>query len=140
MLTCRTLPRTPPVFGDTLGDTPGTTETLFKTRLPPSRSEPRKLYQNRGFHDPELNFVPHSIVRGLLGTGPPGPTLESTSPSPPQGTIWHRFNIDSTLIRHRNRVKSGNRCRINVESMLNRPLRRGGRGGFEGGAWGACAY
>ena len=60
------------------------------------------------------------IVRGLLGTGPPDPTLESASPSPPQGSIWHRFNIDSTLIRHRNRVKSGNRCGINVESMLNR--------------------
>ena len=28
-------------------------------------------------------------------------------------------------------------CRIDVESMANRPLRRGGRGGFEGGVWGA---
>ena len=28
-------------------------------------------------------------------------TLESASPSPPQGSIWHRFNIDSTLIRNR---------------------------------------
>ena len=36
------------------------------------------------------------FVRGLLGTGLPDPTLESTSPSPPQGSIWHRFNIDST--------------------------------------------
>ena len=34
------------------------------------------------------------VVRGLLGTGPPDPTLESTSPSPPQGSIWHRFDID----------------------------------------------
>ena len=58
----------------------------------------------------------HSFVRGLLGTGPPDPSLESASPSPPQGSIWHRFNIDSTS----NRVKSGNRCRIDVESMLNR--------------------
>ena len=49
------------------------------------------------------------VVRGLLGTGPPDPTLESPSPSPFEGSIWHR-----------NRVKSGNRCRINVESMLNR--------------------
>ena len=31
---------------------------------------------------------------------PPDPTLESASPSPPQGSIWHRFNIDSTLMRH----------------------------------------
>ena len=83
--------------------------------------------------------VPNHSVRGLLGTGPPDPTLESTSPSLPQGSIWHRFNIDSTLIRHRNRVKSGNRCRIDVESMPNRPPRKGGRGGFEGGVRGACA-
>ena len=58
-----------------------------------------------------------SLVKGFLGTGPPDPTLESASPSPPQGLIWHRFNIDSTLSPHRNRVKSENRCRINVESM-----------------------
>ena len=44
--------------------------------------------------------------------------LESASPSPPQGSIWHR-----------NRVRSQE---IDVESMANRPLRRGGRGGFEG--------
>ena len=30
-------------------------------------------------------------------------------------------------------------CRFDVTSMPNRPLRRGGRGGFEGGVWGACA-
>ena len=30
-------------------------------------------------------------------------------------------------------------CRIDVESMPSRPLRRGGRGGFEGGVRGACA-
>ena len=40
-------------------------------------------------------------MRGLLGTGPPDPTLESASPSPSQGSIWHRIDIDSTLIRHR---------------------------------------
>ena len=60
------------------------------------------------------------LVRGLLGTGPPDPTLESASPSPPQGSIWHRFNIDSTLIRHRFPDLTLFRCRINVESMLNR--------------------
>ena len=48
-------------------------------------------------------------MRGLLGTGPPDPTLESASLSPPKESIWHQ-----------NRVKSGNRCRINVKSMLNR--------------------
>ena len=51
-----------------------------------------------------------SVVRALSGTGPPDPILESTSPSPPQGSIWHR-----------NRVKSGDRYRINVESMPIHP-------------------
>ena len=37
-----------------------------------------------------------NLVKGLLGTGCPDPTLASASPSPPQGSIWHRFNIDST--------------------------------------------
>ena len=36
-------------------------------------------------------------MRGLLGTGPPDPTLESTSPS----LLRVQFGIDSTLIRHR---------------------------------------
>ena len=54
-------------------------------------------------------------TRGLLGTGPPDPTLESVSPSPPQGSIWHRFNIDSTSISWFILF----RCRIDVESMLN---------------------
>ena len=38
---------------------------------------------------------------GFVGHRPPDTTIESTSSSPPQGSIWHRFNIDSTLIRHR---------------------------------------
>ena len=50
-----------------------------------------------------------TLVRGLLGTGPPGPTLESASLSPPQGSIWYR-----------KRVESGNRCRIGVELMPNK--------------------
>ena len=66
------------------------------------------------------------LVRGLLGTGPPDPTLEFASPSPPQGSIWHRFNIDSTSIRHWDMVKSGNRCRINVEPMFNSTVGSGG--------------
>ena len=49
-----------------------------------------------------------TVMGGLLGTVLPDLTLESASPSPPQGSIWHRH-----------RVKSGNRCGINVESMLN---------------------
>ena len=60
------------------------------------------------------------LVRGLLGTGPPDATLESASPSPPQGPISHQLNIDSTLIRHQFPDLTLSRCRINVESMLNR--------------------
>ena len=42
---------------------------------------------------------PPKVVRGLLGTGPPDCTLESASPSSaPHGSIWHRFDIDSTSI------------------------------------------
>ena len=76
-------------------------------------------------------------MRGLLGTDPPDPTLESASPSPPQGSIWHRFSIDSTSIQHRFPDLTLFRCRIDAESMPNRPLRRGGRGGFEGGVRGS---
>ena len=47
--------------------------------------------------------------------------------------------VDLASIPHPNRVKSGNRCRIDVKSMPNRPLRREGRGGFEGGVWGSYA-
>ena len=53
-----------------------------------------------------------TLARGLLGTGRPDPTLESASPSPPQGSIWHRFNIDSTLIRHRFPDLTLFRCQI----------------------------
>ena len=69
------------------------------------------------------------LARGLVGRGPPDPTLKSALPSPPQGWIWHR-----------SRVKSGNRCRINVESMPNRSLRMGGRGDIEGGVRGVRAF
>ena len=68
------------------------------------------------------------LVRGLSGTGPPDPTLESTSPSPPQG----RFGVE---IRS-NQESMSNQCRIDVKSMRNRPLTRARRGGFEGGVGG----
>ena len=42
-----------------------------------------------------------SVVRGLLGRDPPDLTLESTSPSPPQASVWHRFIIDASSIPHR---------------------------------------
>ena len=57
------------------------------------------------------------VVRGLLGTGPPDPTLESASPSPPQGSIWHR-----------DRVKSGNRCRIDAKLTTEKGRARRIRG------------
>ena len=41
----------------------------------------------------------HLFVRDLLGTDPLDLTLESTLPSPPQGSMRHRFDINSTLIR-----------------------------------------
>ena len=47
------------------------------------------------------------IVRGLLGTGQSDPALESASPSPSWGSIWHR-------------IGSGSNQEIDVESMPNR--------------------
>ena len=83
---------------------------------PLEKKRTRSRAAKRRAHGPHM-LQSCSVVRGLLGTGPPDPTLKSASPSPPQGSIWHRFNIDSTFIRHRNRVKSGNRCQINIKSM-----------------------
>ena len=40
------------------------------------------------------------VVRGLLGTDPPGPHPRIRLALPSQGSIWHWFNIDSTSIRH----------------------------------------
>ena len=66
--------------------------------------------------------VPYLCERFIRHKPPgPHPRLRLTLPSPAEGSIWHR-----------NRVKSGNRCRSNVESMPNRPPRRARRGGFRG--------
>ena len=60
------------------------------------------------------------FFEGFIRHRPPVPHPQIHFTSPSHGSIWHPFNFDSTLIRHRNRAKSGNRCRINVESMLSR--------------------
>ena len=72
-------------------------------------------------------------MRGLLGKDPPDPTLESASPSPPQGSIWHRFNIDSTLIRHRFPDLTLFRCRIDAKSTPEEGRARRIRGWGPGG-------
>ena len=83
-------------------------------------------------HFPLTSAIIWDDARGLRGTGPPDPTLESASPSPLQGSIWQR-----------NRVKSGNRCRINVESVLKRcqidPWGGEGEADSRVGAGGVCA-
>ena len=76
------------------------------------------------------------IVRGLLGTGPLNPILESASPPPPQGSILHRFDIEIGSNREIDVVSMPIRCRIDAKST---PEEGGGRGGFEGGVRGACA-
>ena len=77
------------------------------------------------------------VVRGLLGTAPPpppDPTLESASPSPPQGSIWHRFNIDLTSIRHRFDIDlTLFRCRIDAKSTPEEGRARRIRGWGPGG-------
>ena len=72
------------------------------------------------------HYKKNRFVRGLLGTGPPDPTLESASPSPPQRSIWHRFNIEIGSNQEIDVESMSNRCQIDVESMPNRPMRRGG--------------
>ena len=51
----------------------------------------------------------HYCCKGILRHRPRRPHPRIRLALPPQGSIWHQ-----------NRVKSGNRCRINVESMLDR--------------------
>ena len=76
---------------------------------------------------------------GFIRHRPPQPHRRIGLALPSSGvdlaSIQHPFDIEIRSTR-----KS---CRINVESMLNRLpnrlLRRGGRGGFEGGVRGACA-
>ena len=70
------------------------------------------------------------FARGLLGTGPPDPTLESASPSPPQGSIRHRFDIDSTSI---DPVSMSIRCRIDAKSTPEEGRARRIRGSGPGG-------
>ena len=66
------------------------------------------------------------VVRGFLGTDPPDLTLESASPSP-ERSIWHRLDMDSTSISWFDPISVPNQ------------LRRGWRGGFQGGVRGVCA-
>ena len=96
--------------------------------------ERRPLAEQRLLGDLRQSVPPN------CGHRPHGPHPQSASPSPPQGSIWHRFSIDSTSIQHRFDIDlTLFRCRIDAESMPKRPLRRGARGGYEGGVRGACA-
>ena len=73
------------------------------------------------------------ICEGFIRHKPPDPTLESTSPSPPQGSIWHRFNIDSTSIRHRFPDLTLFRCQIDAKSTPEEGRARWIRGWGPGG-------
>ena len=104
-----------------------------------------KMGSSGGLFSSEMfrTIVAVKSCEGFIRHRPPGPRprihLALPSSLSPQGSIWHRFNIDSTLIRHRFPDLTLFRCRIDVEKMPNRPLSRGGRGGFEGGVRGVCA-
>ena len=69
-----------------------------------------------------------SLVRGLLGTAPRTPPSNPPRPPLPGIEIGSNQEIDIEY-----------QCEVDVESMPSRPLRRGGRGGFEGGVRGVCA-
>ena len=66
-------------------------------------------FQRDTFRITPQNCFRINFVRGLLGTGHPDPSLESASPSPPRGSIRHRFGIEI-----------GSNQEIDVESMSNR--------------------
>ena len=94
---------------------------------PPPPPQIKELVYTNNFENfmrtfpPSLGHAPDTQhCEGFSRHKSPDPTLESASPSPPQGSFWHRFNIDSTLIRHRFPHLTLFRCRINVESMSNR--------------------
>ena len=72
------------------------------------------------------NLVAPRLARGLLGTGPPDPTLESASPPLLRG----RFGIDSTSIRHRFPDLTLFRCQIDFEEGRARRIRGWGPGGL----------
>ena len=80
---------------------------FFRAALLQEEVGTKDLVELRISRQKMLRNVPEMsrLVRGLLGR-PPGPYPRMNLP--PQGSIWHR-----------NRVKSGNRCRINVESIPN---------------------
>ena len=66
-----------------------------------SRPKSAKICENlRQAAVSPFQSLPCSVVRGLLGTGLPDPTLESASPSSgvDLASIQHRFDIDSTSI------------------------------------------
>ena len=70
----------------------------------------------------------------------------STSACSCEGFIRHRppgpqprIRLALPLLKGRFGIEIGSNQEVDVESMLNGPLRRGGRGGFEGGVRGACA-
>ena len=102
---------------------------------------PRKTLEKKGKVNMRRKRVEITFVR-CIRHRPPGPHPRIHLALPSSGvdlaSIQHRFDINSTLIRHRFPDLTPFRCRINVKSMPNRPLRRGGRGGFEGGVRGLC--
>ena len=61
-------------------------------------------------------------MRGFLGTGRPDPTLESASPSPPQGSIWHRFDIEIGSNQMSNRCQRGGEGKADSRVGSGRPV------------------
>ena len=70
------------------------------------------------------------VVRGLLGTDPPDPTLESASPSPPQGSIAHQIRKSISWF---DPISMSNWCCIDAKSTLEEGRARRIRGWGLGG-------
>ena len=72
-------------------------KTHFKPALGPFRGIDKNPFSFNALEG-GVEIVFQKVCEGFVRHRPPDPTLESASPSPPQGSIWHRFDIDSTSI------------------------------------------
>ena len=120
-----------PIFEVFSGPPTGLTQVISGTANRPNiNKRPGAKFGKNSLNYSDLwHFSPPYIRH----THPPDPTLESASPFPPQGSIWHRFDIDSTSKLGRIRKSMSNQCRIDAESTPEegraRRIREWGLGG-----------
>ena len=93
-------------------DREATDEEVDQPHKPLKGSTPRSG-RDSGAGESSREIGSASLVRGLLGTGPPGPHPRTRLALPSSG-------VDLTSILHRFDIEIGSNQEIDVESMLNR--------------------